>query len=123
MNFLASAMSFRLMKRWHLFTAFALALGLLAGCATLDEKQRAWIFQPSDRSWGGASMAEACRTSGSSFDSRLTGQPTAPAWPVAGGRAARCAGAAVPARRALERDRLGHAHPAHAGAGLFGAGH
>ncbi len=40
------------MKRWFLpllalLTAFALA----TGCATLDEKQRGWIFQPSDRSW------------------------------------------------------------------------
>jgi pimeloyl-ACP methyl ester carboxylesterase len=35
------------------------ALGLLAGCGTLDEKQRGWIFQPSDRSWwGGESAAE-----------------------------------------------------------------
>ena len=35
------------------------ALGLaLTGCATLDEKQREWIFQPSDRSWGGAGAAE-----------------------------------------------------------------
>ena len=24
---------------------------LASGCATLDERQRAWIFQPSDRSW------------------------------------------------------------------------
>ena len=32
-------------------------------------------------------------------------------------------GAAVPARRALERLRLGPAHPPHAGAGLLGAGH
>ncbi|MCA0214102.1 MAG: alpha/beta hydrolase [Proteobacteria bacterium] len=64
------------MKRWHLFTAFALTLGLLAGCATLDEKQRAWIFQPSDRSWGGASMAEGMQDVWISFDSRLTGQPT-----------------------------------------------
>ncbi|MFO6421310.1 alpha/beta hydrolase [Hylemonella sp. W303a] len=34
-------------------------LGLLAGCGTLDEKQRGWIFQPSDRSWwGGESAAQ-----------------------------------------------------------------
>ena len=48
------------MKRWHFFTAFALSLGLLAGmagCASLDERQRAWIFQPSDRSWGGGMAA------------------------------------------------------------------
>lgn len=45
------------MKRWHLFTSFLMTLALLAGCATLDEKQRAWIFQPSDRTWGGAAAA------------------------------------------------------------------
>ncbi|MEO7885843.1 MAG: alpha/beta fold hydrolase [Polaromonas sp.] len=45
------------MKRWHLFTSFLMTLALLAGCATLDEKQRAWIFQPSDRTWSGAASA------------------------------------------------------------------
>jgi alpha-beta hydrolase superfamily lysophospholipase len=47
------------MKRWTLFAASALALllALLAGCSTLDERQRAWIFQPSDRSWGGGVAA------------------------------------------------------------------
>ena len=48
------------MKRWHLYTffsSFILALALLAGCTTLDEKQRAWIFQPSDRTWGGGVAA------------------------------------------------------------------
>jgi len=45
------------MKRWHLFASFFTALALLAGCATLDEKQRVWIFQPSDRSWGGGTAA------------------------------------------------------------------
>jgi uncharacterized protein len=34
--------------------ALALAAGVLAGCATLDEKQREWIFQPGTRSWAGA---------------------------------------------------------------------
>jgi uncharacterized protein len=34
--------------------AVAAAIGLQAGCATLDEKQREWIFQPGTRSWGGA---------------------------------------------------------------------
>jgi alpha-beta hydrolase superfamily lysophospholipase len=47
------------MKRWHLFASFCTVLALLAGCATLDEKQRVWIFQPSDRSWsGGVAAAE-----------------------------------------------------------------
>ncbi|EHR73319.1 alpha/beta hydrolase fold protein [Burkholderiales bacterium JOSHI_001] len=39
--------------------ALALLLAALAGCATLDEKQREWIFQPSQRTWwGGAQAAE-----------------------------------------------------------------
>ena len=45
------------MKRWHLFASFGTALALLAGCATLDEKQRTWIFQPSDRTWSGGAAA------------------------------------------------------------------
>ena len=38
---------------------FALAAGLLllAGCATLDERQREWIFQPGARTWWGGSAA------------------------------------------------------------------
>ena len=49
------------MKRWTLFASLVLALAfaVLAGCSTLDEKQRAWIFQPSDRTWsGGLAAAE-----------------------------------------------------------------
>jgi alpha-beta hydrolase superfamily lysophospholipase len=43
----------------HATLAVASVLLALAGCATLDEKQREWIFQPSDRTWaGGASAAE-----------------------------------------------------------------
>lgn len=38
-----------------LLLALAAVLGLQAGCATLDEQQRRWIFQPGTRSWGGAS--------------------------------------------------------------------
>eukprot|EP01137_Pigoraptor_chileana_P031917 Opistho-2@20472 len=35
------------------------SLALLGGCASLDEKQREWIFQPSDRTWaGGLAAAE-----------------------------------------------------------------
>ncbi|MEY3253919.1 MAG: hypothetical protein RL227_2892 [Pseudomonadota bacterium] len=37
-----------------LLLAAAAAIGLQAGCTTLDEKQREWIFQPGTRSWGGA---------------------------------------------------------------------
>jgi uncharacterized protein len=44
------------MKRFALLAL--LGLGLL-GCTTLDQKQREWIFQPSNRTWvGGAQAAE-----------------------------------------------------------------
>jgi uncharacterized protein len=45
--------------RWLAATTLALLLGLggLAGCATLDNQQRKWIFQPSDRTWWGGSQA------------------------------------------------------------------
>lgn len=42
------------MKRTPLLVTLTLAIAVTAGCATLDAKQREWIFQPSDRSWGGA---------------------------------------------------------------------
>jgi alpha-beta hydrolase superfamily lysophospholipase len=48
---------------------------LIAGCTTLDERQRAWIFQPSDRSWGGST--EAARDMDDvwiEFQSKVTGQ-------------------------------------------------
>jgi acetyl esterase/lipase len=64
------------MKRWHLFTSFSLALALLAGCTTLDEKQRAWIFQPSDRTWsGGAAAAVGMDDVWIDFTSAANGQP------------------------------------------------
>ena len=44
------------MKR--LIALVLLSAAVLAGCATLDERQRGWIFQPSDRAWGN-SAAEA----------------------------------------------------------------
>jgi uncharacterized protein len=45
--------------RWRLLMALALGLATLLGCATLDQKQREWIFQPSQRTWwGGAQAAE-----------------------------------------------------------------
>ena len=42
------------------FQAGVLAMvmaGLVSGCASLDEKQRAWIFQPTDRTWSGGLAA------------------------------------------------------------------
>ncbi len=62
------------MKRWHLF-AFLIALAaFMGGCATLDERQRAWIFQPSDRSWGGLT-ADGMDDVWIEFKSESTGQP------------------------------------------------
>ncbi|MGE4052668.1 MAG: alpha/beta hydrolase [Piscinibacter sp.] len=37
------------MLRWPL--ALVATLALLAGCATLDQKQREWIFQPNQNAW------------------------------------------------------------------------
>ena len=37
------------MKRWPFFLLpIALTFAMLAGCISLDEKQRNWIFQPSN---------------------------------------------------------------------------
>ena len=41
----------------RLLVATLAASALLGGCATLDEKQREWIFQPSERSWAGGLAA------------------------------------------------------------------
>lgn len=62
------------MKRWKLLTAFGFFLALLAGCAALDEKQGAWIFQPTDRTWGGASATQDMDDVWIEFDSSLAGR-------------------------------------------------
>ena len=52
-----------------------LTAALVAGCTTFDERQRAWIFQPSDRSWGGST--EAAKNMDDvwiEFESRITRQ-------------------------------------------------
>ena len=52
-----------------------LGLAMLAGCATLDERQREWIFQPSDRTWwGGLAAAEGMQDVWIDFESAETGQ-------------------------------------------------
>ena len=64
------------MKHWPILSTVLLAFAVLAGCATLDEKQRSWIFQPSDRSWGAS--AERTRDMQDvwiDFDSKTTGIP------------------------------------------------
>ena len=61
------------MKPLRLITLIALPLLLLAGCASLNEKQGAWIFQPSDRSWsGGVEAAQGMQDVWIEFDSSLT---------------------------------------------------
>ena len=68
-------------RRWPSAAAaacvFALSLaGLTAGCSSLDEQQRKWIFQPSDRTWwGGLAAAEGMQDRWIEFTSRQTGQP------------------------------------------------
>ena len=52
------------------------AAAVLAGCANLDERQRGWIFQPSDRSWWrGTEAAEGMSDVWVDFQSAETGQP------------------------------------------------
>jgi uncharacterized protein len=63
-------------------------LSLLAGCAALDERQRTWIFQPSDRSWGGiAELAQGMDDVWIDFQSKASGEPVKlhGLWLAAGG--------------------------------------
>lgn len=63
------------LRRWLL--APLLALAVLAGCGTLDEQQRKWIFQPSDRTWsGGLAAAQGMEDVWIDFQSAETGEPT-----------------------------------------------
>jgi uncharacterized protein len=62
------------MKRLIALVLFSAAL--LAGCANLDERQRGWIFQPSDRSWWrGDEAAQGMQDIWIDFASQETGQP------------------------------------------------
>ena len=64
------------MKRHLLLIFTALVIAVTAGCASLDEKQREWIFQPSDRTWsGGAAAARGMDDVWIDFDSQASGQP------------------------------------------------
>jgi hypothetical protein len=64
------------MKRWLLLTSIAITAAVMAGCATLDEQQRSWIFQPSAKSWGGSSyLASSMTDTWIEFDSNITDEP------------------------------------------------
>jgi alpha-beta hydrolase superfamily lysophospholipase len=53
-----------------------LTLGAVTGCSLLDERQRSWIFQPGDRSWGGsAASAEGMEEVWIGFDSEVSRAP------------------------------------------------
>ena len=63
-------------SRLRVALTVALGAAVLAGCAALDEKQRAWIFQPTDRTWGNsAAVAQGMHDVWVEFDSRASGQP------------------------------------------------
>ena len=80
-------------SRFRLALLAALGAAAFAGCAALDEKQRAWIFQPTDRTWGqSAAVAEGLQDVWIDFDSRATGQPVRlhGLWHAADANAAGC---------------------------------
>jgi hypothetical protein len=66
------------MRSWFLYLTVLLltAVALLSGCTTLDQHQRVWIFQPSDRSWWrGEEAATGMSDVWVDFKSRETGEP------------------------------------------------
>ena len=65
------------MRSWflRLLVLLLTAAALLSGCATLDQRQREWIFQPSDRSWWrGEEAATGMSDVWVDFQSRETGE-------------------------------------------------
>lgn len=64
------------MKRWPFLAAAVTAVALSVGCATLEERERALIFQPSDRAWGGsAALAEGMDDVWIEFESKVSEAP------------------------------------------------
>ncbi len=64
-------------KHWLSLTATTLlSVALLAGCATLHDKQGDWIFNPRDGTWGNtAEVASNMQEAWVAFDSAVTGKP------------------------------------------------
>ena len=61
---------------WRGLAVTLTGLALMTGCASLDEKQRAWIFQPSERTWaGGLAAAEGMKEVWIPFTAPSTAQP------------------------------------------------
>lgn len=55
--------------------AVLMAIGVV-GCQSLAERERLWIFQPSDRAWGNTpDYARGMQETWIDFDSTVTGQP------------------------------------------------
>jgi len=65
------------MKSWTFFSTVVALVALMAGgCSTLDERQREWIFQPSDQSWGNSeSFSKGMDDVWINFQSSLSGEP------------------------------------------------
>ena len=64
------------MKPLRFLALVGVSVALLGGCAVLEEKQRAWIFQPSDRSWGNTGqLAQGMEDVWIGFQSKVTQQP------------------------------------------------
>ena len=66
-------------RPWRIAAGLSLLAALagltLSGCALLDDKQREWVFQPSDRTWaGGLAAAVGMQDRWIEFDSRVTGE-------------------------------------------------
>jgi len=64
-------------RRWlkFLLSLAVLVPLVLSGCATLDEKQREWVFQPSKQSWGGSGSTDDMQEVWIEFASRDGGAP------------------------------------------------
>ncbi len=75
-NRMAISTLWRKLNTRLLLCSALLGMTVLAGCASLDVKQGQWIFNPSERTWGGRGQAAShMQEAWISFDSALTGQP------------------------------------------------
>ncbi|MEC5397013.1 alpha/beta hydrolase [Uliginosibacterium sp. H1] len=67
---------FRRLSLFRLTVLLGLAAAISAGCVSLEEQQRKWIFQPSRDAWrGGMMAAEGMQDVWIEFDSRVDNAP------------------------------------------------